>query len=103
MIKSIGLLTRKPELTHEQFVTHWKDIHGPLAYAVPGIKRYVQNDIVGQPSRPDIPDHQIAVDGIAEIWWESKEAMLAAHNSPELNPDYPDEVGFSCTFQSNPS
>ncbi len=31
MIKVVGLLTRKPELTHEQFVKHWLEIHGPLA------------------------------------------------------------------------
>ena len=36
MIKTIGLLTRKPHLTHEEFVHHWYEIHGPLARAVPG-------------------------------------------------------------------
>ena len=42
MIKMLGLLTRKSHLTHEQFVDHWLNIHGPLALAVPGIRRYVQ-------------------------------------------------------------
>jgi uncharacterized protein (TIGR02118 family) len=42
MIKSISLLTRRPELTHEQFVHHWLEIHAPLAHAVPGMRRYVR-------------------------------------------------------------
>jgi uncharacterized protein (TIGR02118 family) len=99
-MKSIGLLTRRPELTHEQFIKHWKEIHGPLAYAVPGIKRYVQNDIVAEPSRPDIPDHQIAVDGIAEIWWESEEAMIAARDTPELKALHADGALFIGTIKS---
>ena len=55
MIKVLSLLTRKPGLTHEQFVKHWLEIHGPLAHAVPGVRRYVQSHIVGTRSRPDIP------------------------------------------------
>ena len=31
MIKSISLLTRKPGMTHEQFIRHWGEIHAPLA------------------------------------------------------------------------
>ena len=67
MIKVVGLLTRKPAITHEQFVMHWLKIHGPLAHAVPGIRRYVQSHIVGTRTRPDIPATDVEVDGIAEI------------------------------------
>ena len=35
MIKSLSLLTRKPGMTHEQFVKHWLEVHGPLARKVP--------------------------------------------------------------------
>ena len=63
MIKVVGLLTRKPEITHEQFVKHWLEIHGPLAHAVPGIRRYVQSHIVGTRTRPDIPETDVDVDG----------------------------------------
>ena len=41
MIKSLSLLTRRPELSHAEFVRHWLDIHAPLAHAVPGVRRYV--------------------------------------------------------------
>ena len=83
MIKSISLLTRKPELTHEQFVKHWLEIHAPLALAVPGLRRYVQSHIVDERTRPDIPTTDVAVDGVAELWYDDRAAMERAVASPE--------------------
>jgi uncharacterized protein (TIGR02118 family) len=83
MIKTIGLLTRRPELTHEQFVKHWVEIHAPLAHAVPGVRRYVQNHIVEERTRPDIPTTELAIDGIAELWYDDFAAMERANASPE--------------------
>jgi uncharacterized protein (TIGR02118 family) len=83
MIKSLSLLTRRPELTHAQFVRHWIEIHGPLAHAVPGIRRYVQNHILDERHRADIPTTDVAVDGIAELWFDDRAAMDRANASPE--------------------
>ena len=83
MIKSIGLLTRKPELTHEQFVEHWLKIHAPLAHAVPGVRRYVQSHIIEERTRPDIPTTDVEIDGIAELWYDDRAAMERANASPE--------------------
>ena len=83
MIKSLSLLTRRSELSHEQFVRHWIDIHAPLAHAVPGVKRYVQNHITAERHRPDIPTTEVAVDGVAELWYEDRAAMDLANASPE--------------------
>jgi uncharacterized protein (TIGR02118 family) len=84
MIKFVGLLTRKPHLTHEQFVKHWLEIHGPLAHAVPGIRRYVQSHIVGVRTRPDIPETDVEVDGIAELWYDDLESFERAAATPEM-------------------
>jgi uncharacterized protein (TIGR02118 family) len=84
MIKVIGLLTRKPHLTHEQFVHHWLTIHGPLALAVPGIRRYVQSHIIGTRTRPDIPETDVEVDGIAELWYDDEESLRRASATPEM-------------------
>jgi uncharacterized protein (TIGR02118 family) len=84
MIKVVGLLTRKPELTHEQFVQHWLNIHGPLARAVPGVRRYVQSHIVGTRTRPDIPETDIEIDGIAELWYDDQAALARAAATPEM-------------------
>jgi uncharacterized protein (TIGR02118 family) len=83
MIKSISLLTRRPELSHEEFVRHWVEIHAPLAHAVPGVRRYVQNHIRTERTRPDIPTTAVAVDGVAELWYDDAEAMARANASPE--------------------
>ena len=84
MIKVIGLLTRKPGMTHDAFVRHWFDIHGPLAHAVPGIRRYVQSHITGTRTRPDIPETGIEVDGIAELWYDDQESFQRAGATPEM-------------------
>jgi uncharacterized protein (TIGR02118 family) len=83
MIKSVGLLTRRPELTHAEFVRRWVEIHAPLAHAVPGLRRYVQNHIMGERSRPDIPTTAVDIDGIAELWYDDRAAMERANASPE--------------------
>ena len=75
MIKVVRLLTRKPELTHEQFVRHWLEIHAPLAHAVPGVRRYVQSHIVGTRTRSDIPETDVEIDGIAELWYDDEATM----------------------------
>jgi uncharacterized protein (TIGR02118 family) len=84
MIKVLGLLTRKDGTTHEAFVKHWYEIHGPLARHVPGIRRYVQSHIVDSRTRPDIPETNVEVDGIAEIWYDDLESMRRASATPEM-------------------
>ena len=84
MIKVVGLLTRKPGITHAEFVKHWFEIHGPLAHAVPGVRRYVQSHIVGTRTRPDIPETDVEIDGIAELWYDEEAALARAAATPEM-------------------
>jgi len=83
MIKSISLLTRRSGLSRAEFIRHWVEIHAPLAYAVPGLRRYVQNHIEAEPTRPDIPTAEVAADGIAELWYDDRGSMERANASPE--------------------
>lgn len=94
MIKSISLLTRKQELSHEEFVRHWVEVHAPLAHAVPRLRRYVQSHIVAERTRPDIAIHDIEVDGIAELWYDSLEDMQFANASPEAKRLHADGATF---------
>jgi uncharacterized protein (TIGR02118 family) len=84
VIKILGLLTRKAGITHEEFVRHWLEVHGPLAHAVPGIRRYVQSHITGSRTRPDIPETEVEVDGIAELWYDDMESFQRAAAAPEM-------------------
>lgn len=94
MIKTIGLLTRKDGWTHEQFMKHWVDIHAPLAHAVPGLRRYVQNHIQGERTRADITATNVAVDGIAELWFDDQAALEAAARTPEMKALHADGALF---------
>jgi len=94
VIKAISLLVRKDGMTHEQFVKHWFEVHGPLARAVPGIRRYVQSHLIGDRHRPDIPSLDLEVDGVAELWYDDREAMARAAATPEAKTLYADGALF---------
>ena len=94
MIKAISLLVRKPGMTHEQFVKHWLEIHGPMALKVSGIRRYVQSHIVDERRRPDIPPIGVEIDGIAELWYDDRDSMARAFASPEMKALHADGALF---------
>jgi uncharacterized protein (TIGR02118 family) len=76
MIKSISLLTRRPELSHDDFVKHWLEVHAPLARQFPGLRRYSVNFI----DREATPN--AVYDGFSELWFDSEDALNAALGSP---------------------
>lgn len=84
MIKTIGLLTRKEGLTRAQFMKHWVEIHAPLALAVPGLRRYVQNHIQAERTRADIAETPVEIDGVAELWFDDQAALEAAARTPQM-------------------
>ena len=94
MIKTVGLLTRKDGWTHERFMKHWVEIHAPLALAVPGLRRYVQNHIQAERTRPDIPATDVEIDGVAELWFDDQAALEAAARAPEMKALHADGAKF---------
>lgn len=94
MIVRMGLLKRKPELTAEQFRTHWLEIHGPLGQNVPGIRRYVQHHVVGDARHPDLPPAAQSYDGIVEMWFDDEDAMHTALATPEAKAMFADGAEF---------
>jgi uncharacterized protein (TIGR02118 family) len=94
MIKTIGLLTRKDGWTHAEFMTHWVEVHAPLAHAVPGLRRYVQNHITGERTRADISATPVEIDGVAELWFDDQAALEAAALSPEMKALHADGALF---------
>ena len=88
-VKLVFCLRRLPHLSREEFQRYWYEQHAPLVRshaATLGIRRYVQthtldgrlNDVL-QASRGG-PD---GYDGVAELWWDSAEALAAATATPE--------------------
>ena len=94
MIKIVGLLTRKKDWTHAQFMKHWVEIHAPLAHKVPGLRRYVQNHVRGERTRADIEVTAVEIDGIAELWFDDQAALEAASRTPEMKALHADGALF---------
>ena len=94
MIKTVGLLTRKNGWTHEQFTKHWVETHAPLAHKVPGLRRYVQNHILGERTRADIEATAVEIDGIAELWFDDQAALETAARTPEMKALHADGALF---------
>ena len=76
-------------MTREEFKDYWMHKHGPFfmnnADAM-GAKKYVQSHTIDTPlneglrtSRGMLPEY----DGIAEVWFESEEALMEGMSSPE--------------------
>jgi len=77
MTKVIYVLHRRADMDPGEFRRYWRDVHGPIAARMPGLRRYVQDYPLPDSSR--IPP----CDGIAELWFDSPEEMQAAFASPE--------------------
>ena len=76
-VRTLALFSRKEGMSFAQFDAYWRDVHAPLAAQLPGVTKYVQRHVV--PSSPDgEPDNGFGVDGIAQLEYESMEAMEAA-------------------------
>ncbi|SRR5579871_194037 len=78
MVKFMVVLFRRPDLTADQFRRHLEDVHAPLADVLPGLKMYRQNYAVGSLNRK-----HPGWDAIVELYFESREAMEAAWESPQ--------------------
>jgi uncharacterized protein (TIGR02118 family) len=77
MVKFIVVGYRRSELTPEQFRHYFRETHGPLATAMPGLRRYVQNFV-----QPDDRRHP-PWDVVVEFWFDDRDAMESAWRSQE--------------------
>ena len=91
MIKLVYCITKKPGMTDEKFFHYWKNIHGPLGARIPGLRRLVQSHRVTVSTAAHSPNY----DGMAELWFDSIEDMLAARQSPEWKTSSEDEANFT--------
>ncbi|TAK63143.1 MAG: EthD family reductase [Dehalococcoidia bacterium] len=90
MVKLIYCITRKPGLSVEEFQRYWRETHGPVAGAIPGVRRYVQCHVLPELYSRQSPPY----DGAAELWFDDLDAMRAAMQSPELKAALEDEKNF---------
>lgn len=70
MFKAMILLGRREDLTREEFRAWWLGRHQELAKGLPGV-RAIRFNVV--------ENEDADVDGIAELWFDSREAFDAAY------------------------
>lgn len=58
------VITRKPELSREEFVRHWQELHPVFVRQLPGVRGYRQNLAIEHKT-------QWPYDGIAELRFDS--------------------------------
>ncbi|TPW26277.1 EthD domain-containing protein [Pararhizobium mangrovi] len=96
MIKMTMFLKRNPEISHDEFVRHHIEDHGPLFRSIPEADDHVLRYIQTHPVEP--PKGTIAqadYDGTAEIWFDSREGMRAVLTSQTYQDEvFPDEKTF---------
>ncbi len=90
VIRLVYLLRRKPELSLDAFQRYWRETHGPLVASVAtvlDIRRYVQVHAVDDPVNAAMQTArggmEPAYDGVAELWFESDEALAETMASSE--------------------
>lgn len=70
MFKIMILLTRREDMSREDFLHWWLVEHAPKARTLPGVRRITFNVI--EPGSFD-------ADGIAELWFDSEQAFQDAY------------------------
>jgi uncharacterized protein (TIGR02118 family) len=90
LIKLVFSIRRRPGMSREEFQRYWREEHARLVERhaeVLRIRRYVQTH-----ARETAADEAISAargsepgeyDGVAELWWDSVEELLAASSSDE--------------------
>ena len=79
-VKSVGFIRRRPGMAVDAFQRHWRETHGPLGLAVPGLRRYVQSH-----TRPSAYERGRTPtwDGVASLWFDGVPELRAATATAE--------------------
>ncbi len=85
MVKLVYCLRRLSHLSRDEFQRYWCETHGPLVRGhapALSIRRYVQSHTLEHPLSAGLSASRGCqddpFDGVAELWWDSAEALLAA-------------------------
>jgi uncharacterized protein (TIGR02118 family) len=96
MIKLSILMVRRSDFTYEQFIRHWRDVHGPLFAAQSESKLYVRRYVQDHRTGDALPGATASnFDGIAEIWFDDISGAKAFFESNGYRKNViPDEETF---------
>lgn len=72
--KHVGLIYKRQDMSYEEFVQYWQNVHTKIALQLPGLKGYSINPI-DRRLYPDSP-----IDGFSELWFDSLQSAQQAYD-----------------------
>jgi uncharacterized protein (TIGR02118 family) len=95
MHRVLFAIHRKPELTHEQFVVHYRDLHLPIAGRLPNLRRYETFPVKpGPDAASGIPD------AFALMVFDSADEFERLLATPEMAEAVADNTTFIDRFEA---
>ena len=91
MIKLIGTARRSPDLSMQEFMRYWRDVHAPISASVPGLRAYVVTEVVGQLAG------DLEVDAFVEQWFDDVDSYRVAAASDEAAAAWDDVANYART------
>ncbi len=82
MVKLFAMLRRRPGMTAEEFLEHWRDHHGPLIAGEPTLARHIVRYEQHVRHLPDAISGTEDVDGVAVQWFRSIDDFVAFISEP---------------------
>jgi uncharacterized protein (TIGR02118 family) len=89
VIKVVMALRRRDDVAPAEFHRYWREEHGPLALRLLeplNLRRYVQTHTLDTDLNAQLAASRgtfEAFDGVAELWWDSLDDLLAALGSED--------------------
>jgi uncharacterized protein (TIGR02118 family) len=77
MLKFIVTVYKRQDFSRAEFVRYFREVHGPLAEKLPGLRRYVQNFVADDPRRK-----HPGWEAVIELYFDDYAAMETAWASP---------------------
>ena len=89
-VKNYELVTKRPGMDRAEFDRYWAQVHGPLAAAIPTIRRYVQAHLSAGTREAGTAPY----DGLAITWFDDVAAMRAGAATDAYARTRADEANF---------
>jgi uncharacterized protein (TIGR02118 family) len=89
VIKVVMAIRRRDDVAPEEFHRYWREEHAPLACRLLGrlnLRRYVQTHTIDTDVNAQLAAARgtfQAFDGVAELWWDSLDDLLAVLGSED--------------------
>ena len=90
-LKMLGTAYRRADFSSDDFFRYWREVHGPISAAVPGLGGYVVTEVLRRLWGP------MEADGFVEQWWPDAPTLDAANHSPQVAIAWADVANYAET------